>query len=337
MKPSVALLACQAGGETYCLPRESVLRLERDQGTHPVYRLAALLGAPLLPRSGGSGPVLLLDGPRGPWGLMVDRVERATEVAAADLLPLPPLVGRAAGPRLDRVARLPGGLALLLAPRRLYPEQTGGNGNVAGAATAAASAALGPTEAQSGASASGTGGEVLPLPAELEGSPQAEATQDAGEARGIGALASAPGAPRLLLFSTSPGGEAPVLFGLSLSQVQEIVRPQPLLRVPGAPPYLLGLAPFRDEVVPVIDLSLRMGAGPSFFEGESRLLIARGARVPLKVAFPVRPEIKVEGLPLPNRVNATGRLLDRSLVRGVFELDAGTVFIPDLDRFLTQA
>lgn len=323
MSSGVALLACQAGGETYCLPRASVLRLERGEGSYPVHRLATLLGPPLLDR-GGPGPVLLLEGPHGPWGLMVERVERPAEIRAADLLPLPPLVGRAAAPSLDGVARLPGGLALLLAPSRLH-QQAASNGRPS--STAAATAAVNTADAHPPRLAPTRDHGDLPLPAELDG--------------GVPTLpmASPPGTGpgRLLLFSTSPGGEAPVLFGLSLAQVQEVIRPQPLLRVPGAPPYLLGLAPFRDEVVPVIDLSLRMGAGPSFFEGESRLLVARGTRVPLKLGFPVRAEIKVENLPLPNRVNSSRFLFDRSLVRGVFELDAGTVFIPDLDSFLTRA
>lgn len=323
----VALLACQAGGETYCLPMARVLGLERGEGMLPaaegdaggllagrlrtggagdngsgvpVYRLAALVGSPL-PARDRFGPVVLLDGRRGPFGLMVERVERTEEVGTANLLALPRLVTRAAGSPLEAVARLSGRLALVLAAERLAP---GGDASPAE-----------PWEVpESSAPRAAPHGTAAPLPP-----------------------ASAAGPRRLLLFSTSPGGEAPVLFGLSLSQVQEVVRPQPLLRVPGAPPYLLGLAPFRDEVVPVIDLSLRMGAGPSFFEGESRLLVARGARVPLKLGFPVRPEVRVESLPLPNQVNATGRLLDRSLVRGVFQLKAGTVFIPDLDRFLTGA
>ncbi len=325
----VALLACQAGGETYCLPMARVLGLERGEGMLPaaegdtggmlagrlrtggagdngsgvpVYRLAALVGSPL-PARDRFGPVVLLDGRRGPFGLMVERVERTEEVGAANLLALPRLVTRAAGSPLEAVARLSGRLALVLAAERLVP-----------------------------------GGDASPAePWEVPESSAPGTVPDGTPSRGSGAPQSAAAGPRrLLLFSTSPGGEAPVLFGLSLSQVQEIVRPQPLLRVPGAPPYLLGLAPFRDEVVPVIDLSLRMGAGPSFFEGESRLLVARGARVPLKLGFPVRPEVRVESLPLPNQVNATGRLLDRSLVRGVFQLEAGTVFIPDLDRFLSR-
>jgi purine-binding chemotaxis protein CheW len=339
---ALRLVRCEVGGASFCLDPARVRSIRRSDQLEPtpppgspgppgaanaaggrplgwlpdeggpiaVYSLAARLGASLLPPR-AAGPVIVLDAGPEPWGLMVDRVSRTAEVAPAARLPLPPLARDPARGWFDGVAALPDRLALVLAADRLHP-----------AARAARTA-----EGVEGAAADGgAGAEAGPSPPEGAPDPTAAPSPSAAGANG--------GPGRIVLFSTSPGGEAPVLFALTLAQVQEIARPQPLTRVPGAPPYLLGLARWRDEAVPVIDLSLRLGGGPSFFEGESRLLIARGARVPRRLGFPVRTEIRALALPLPNRPSRQRRLLDRSLVRGIFELDAGTVFVPDLDRFL---
>lgn len=307
------LLACQVGLETYHLPLAAVARIARgelleknDDGPSPwgwlpdgelrapVWSLSALLGSRFA-IGPETGTVLLLGSETNRWGLVVDRVHRAGDLEAGALLPLPGwLIQPASSPFLGVVAG-EHGLRLRLDPERLDPRSEPVEAEPTHVAT--------PLE--------------VPRPAkDPENHPAPLGTR------------------RMILFSTSPGGEAPVLFGLSLSQVEEILRPQPLLKVPGAEPSFLGLVPWRREAVPILDLSLRMGAGPSFFEGESRFLIARGARSSERLGFAVRPEIQVVDLPLPNRPSQRGRLLDRSLVRGVFELEAGTVFFPDLDRFL---
>lgn len=313
------LLSCQAGLESYSVPLASISRLARGEliepnpegtsplgwlveaGEHiPVWSLAARLGS-RFEVNAASGTVLLFADAAGSWGLVVDRVRRGGELGPRTLLPLPAWVAPPAPSPFAGVVLGEDGLELLLEAGQLDPRRQ---------------------------------------PAIAGGVPDASPILDTAAAEPDPAyapplnLASLTGPRRMILFSTSPGGEAPVLFGLSLSQVEEILRPQPLLKVPGTEPSFLGLVAWRNQAVPVLDLSLRMGAGPSFFEGESRFLVARGARRNERLAFAVRPEIQVLDLPVPNRPSQRGRLLDLSLVRGVFELEAGTVFFPDLDRFL---
>lgn len=172
-------------------------------------------------------------------------------------------------------------------------------------------------QAETRSEPSAINGDAEPKPAAGEGAPPTPAH----------------GPGRVVLFSTSPAG-SPV-FALSLTQIKEISLPRPLIRVPGSPAYLLGLTAWRRQAVPVVDLSLRLGAGASFFEGESRMLFARGARVPKLVAFPVRPDIHAETLPLPDRSSAGETPLDPSLVRGAFEFEENPLIVPDLDRLLT--
>jgi hypothetical protein len=49
----------------------------------------------------------------------------------------------------------------------------------------------------------------------------------------------------------------------------------------------------------------------------------------------VRADLRVEPLPLPSRAWADGPRLSPLAALGVFELAAGTVVVPDVDRILT--
>jgi purine-binding chemotaxis protein CheW len=52
---------------------------------------------------------------------------------------------------------------------------------------------------------------------------------------------------------------AEVFFALPILSVREILEPSEITRVPMAPSWLLGLANLRGQVLPVIDLSARLG------------------------------------------------------------------------------
>jgi chemotaxis signal transduction protein len=138
-----------------------------------------------------------------------------------------------------------------------------------------------------------------------------------------------------LLFSTTdPRPSARRLtFGLSVAQVREVLDPLPMLPVPIASPFMLGLVDWRGQPVPVIDLSLRLGLGPSRLE-DSRLLIARVASEGALVGFPVRPQVRVQTLPLAHEPVSRRLFGQWSLTRGVFELSSETLVVPDLDHLL---
>jgi chemotaxis signal transduction protein len=139
-----------------------------------------------------------------------------------------------------------------------------------------------------------------------------------------------------MLFSAHPDGrQGATLFGLSLAQVEEVLRAGAVTPVPGAGGGLLGVVLWRDRVVPVVDLARRAGLAPPAAGPPGRLLVVRGVRRPGRVAFPVRADLRVEPLPLPSRAWADGPRLSPLAALGVFELAAGTVVVPDVDRILT--
>ncbi|MGD8316373.1 MAG: chemotaxis protein CheW [Myxococcales bacterium] len=50
-----------------------------------------------------------------------------------------------------------------------------------------------------------------------------------------------------------------VSYALEVSRIREIVRPLPIIEIPRRRPFVLGVAEYRDEVVPVVDLRAFFG------------------------------------------------------------------------------
>ncbi len=373
------LLRCEAGGQSYAIEGRRVAaieradRMERDPGAGgrvgrlpeaagrsgarpaagaapgdpaqerregaagdiPVYSLAALLGLPETPGADGRGPILVVGGAGDRRGLQVDRVARAAGGPGEAPLALPEAVRAACGGRFTAALPLDDGrLALVIAPDRLRPDGE--------AAEAAVRAAGNGARGKGDAGVSGIYGAVASNGASFRAgsrSPRAAAPAPASaqpSTRRLGAVA---------LFSSDPDGRpGATLFGLSLAQVEEVLRAVPVTPVPGAADDLLGLVVWRGRAVPVVDLGRRFdprrpGAGGPSGRSDAavpgRLLVARAVRRPEWIAFPVRADLRVEPLPLPSRAWADGPRISPLAALGVFELAAGTVVVPDVDRILT--
>lgn len=50
-----------------------------------------------------------------------------------------------------------------------------------------------------------------------------------------------------------------VRYGVLIGSVREIVNPLDVVVLPSAPPWIVGVADYRDEVVPIVDLRVRFG------------------------------------------------------------------------------
>ncbi len=138
---------------------------------------------------------------------------------------------------------------------------------------------------------------------------------------------------RILVFSLKPcPDERPIVFGLSISQVQEVITPLPLIPVPGAPFFVDGLLSWRNSPVPIVDLAacMRMPALPA--SEQSCIMIVRGSDKHSLAGFRIRPDVRVLRLPIAHEPRDRELPFDRSLVRGAFELEKETLVIPDLQR-----
>lgn len=137
---------------------------------------------------------------------------------------------------------------------------------------------------------------------------------------------------KLICFTTAP--EQLLTFGLSLYQVPQILRPLPLLTVPGTAAYVLGLVEWRGVPLPVMDLSSRLGGAVSPLATDGRLLVARAASQRVCVGLPILPQVSIHDLPMAHGVSLPPVPFEERLLRGKFALAQTTLVIPDLDRIL---
>ena len=125
----------------------------------------------------------------------------------------------------------------------------------------------------------------------------------------------------------------PARFGLWIDEVLEIVRTPPISRLPLPHPELAGLTSVRGDLVPVLDLGLRLLGEPA--ERPGRLVLVRHEATDALVGLLVDavdtlvgvPESAVE--PPPRTVSSD---LAPELVTGVYGHDDGVVTILHLGR-----
>jgi purine-binding chemotaxis protein CheW len=125
-------------------------------------------------------------------------------------------------------------------------------------------------------------------------------------------------------------------FAVSSGYVSEVVRLPPVTTLPGASPFLLGVAAHRGEVIPVVDLSRLLGMGTASLTGRTRAAIARAdGMVVLLIAD------QLEGLRtvpstsvMPPPLGGEGPV---EFISGVLSDARGTLSVLDLPRMLSSA
>lgn len=129
-------------------------------------------------------------------------------------------------------------------------------------------------------------------------------------------------------------GIAGQLFGLDIMTIKEIRAWSPVTRLPHVPGYVAGVVNLRGAVLPVIDLSVRLGWGPTKttprnpiivteHEGQSRGLIVHDVSDIVAVA---RDELQ--------QPDAAGQDDVTHYLEGVAPIDDKMVMVLDLARLM---
>ncbi len=74
-----------------------------------------------------------------------------------------------------------------------------------------------------------------------------------------------------------------MLFGVDATDVQEILRPQRLTKIPLAPPEVSGLMNLRGQIVVNVDIRQRLGLEPCDVDGDPLNVVLRTEHGPLSV------------------------------------------------------
>lgn len=77
---------------------------------------------------------------------------------------------------------------------------------------------------------------------------------------------------KLVVF-TLDVGETRHEYGISITQVHEITRPDQLVHLPGMPDFVEGIMNLRGKIIPILDLKKRFGLGLSKQTDTSRIIV----------------------------------------------------------------
>jgi purine-binding chemotaxis protein CheW len=128
-------------------------------------------------------------------------------------------------------------------------------------------------------------------------------------------------------------GEA---YGVAIGCVEEIIRMQPVTRIPHGPAFVEGVTNLRGRVIPVLDLRTRFGLPPSAPTRRSRIVVAELGQHTVGLVVDAVSEVLVLGAdavePPSTLVTSTGS----AFLRGVAKLDERLILLLDLTRILTR-
>ena len=122
-------------------------------------------------------------------------------------------------------------------------------------------------------------------------------------------------------------------YAIPIPAVREIVNALALLELPNAPPSVLGVADYRDEVVPVVSLRQRFSLAPIPTTRRTKWIVVESeGRL---VALVVDAVTEVFRSATVRSAPALGVGDDARGIDGVAEKDGSLVFVLDVSRFAT--
>lgn len=342
----------------------SALMLSASQRipSRSVVALADLLGLPAQPHRVVE-QIVILRGPRGLWGLRVDRVSRVIQMSPESFSPVPgvvsnapscpfkrlilaspgsmpvrqssqesPVVGRqidgqSAQPLVPTIG--PESFLLLLDPERLWKlarcEPMKSNDALAAERSPVASGATIPSAPEVDRDS--------PRPATL-------ATPNPIAAVGLATTSRQPArATRssVLLFAITDfqvKQEFPLMIALSLAQVIAIIDTPPVRKIPNAPSKLLGVLFHRGRAVPLIDLAGCLNLPSPSPGAHHRSVICQSQSGEL-FAFPSLPGTRTLHAPFPCGAAPEPLGLPADLVLGAFTWEGSLLILPDFQSILS--
>jgi purine-binding chemotaxis protein CheW len=121
-----------------------------------------------------------------------------------------------------------------------------------------------------------------------------------------------------------------VRYAVVIGVVREIVNPLPSVPLVSAPPWVLGVADFRDEVVPVIDLRARFGVLGEEATRRTKWIVVRRGELSFALVVDAVTEVFRSGEMRPPPPLAAGA--DVRSIEGVTTHDGEMVFVLDIAR-----
>ncbi|MDQ7040275.1 MAG: chemotaxis protein CheW [Rhodothermus sp.] len=125
-------------------------------------------------------------------------------------------------------------------------------------------------------------------------------------------------------------------FGVDILNVQEIIRPVDITRVPNAPAFVEGVINLRGRIVPVVDLRKRFNLPQRERDKNSRIIVVElGDKIVGFMVDAVREVLRVDASVIePPPELAIG--IDAHYITGVAKLEDRLLILLDLERILSE-
>jgi purine-binding chemotaxis protein CheW len=141
------------------------------------------------------------------------------------------------------------------------------------------------------------------------------------------------GAALLQLVSFSVASEE---YGLDILRVQEIIRTQPLTRVPNLPEYVEGVINLRGKVIPIVALRRRLGLAALEADKNTRIVVVdvHGQTLGF-IVDAVSEVLRIRA----DTIEPTPRIgsVEREYISGVGKRDARLLLMLDLEQLMNRA
>ena len=281
-----------------------------DMERIPVYSLDKLLGYPV-ELTGISQRVVIFNSTSIPWALLVNGVSSVVQISELQIFSLPEVVINPAANYFQGVIKQDDRLALILTADYLSITNS---------------------------SVSSRESNSLIRQSYVVNKPQATSFEAINNERLQPSAeqptqASSPGT--LIMFSSGSDQRTSkqISYGLSLSQVAEVIDMSPVLTVPHAPSSVLGLTIWREHVVPVVDLDTHLGLATkpvSPVNRQSQLMIVRGPQPDSFLGFPTEHGVRSKRSPIDHKPCRLTASVKKDYVMGMYEIAGESLVFPDV-------
>lgn len=122
------------------------------------------------------------------------------------------------------------------------------------------------------------------------------------------------------------------IYSLDILCVQEIIKALPVTQVPLTPPWLEGVINLRGQILPLINLAVRLGLKSAPYQRNTRFVIVRGREQ--NVGLVVDEVQEVLRLPLSQLEPAPATAVDKAYIQAVCKYDNRLVIVLDLPKVL---
>lgn len=126
------------------------------------------------------------------------------------------------------------------------------------------------------------------------------------------------------------------LYGIPITQVQEIIQKQQMTRLPKMPEFVEGVVNLRGKIVPVIDLRKRFNMPIAYEESEARIIVTQitnqsvGIKVDSVRGVSNLQDVTIE--PLPETIRST----ERAYLSGIGKMQDSIIILLNLEKLLTE-